>query len=662
MSFDIADPNEFTLLPSNARLQAGAPPLGTPNYFASTFEFLNAQEVYKFHVDWNSITLSTLTGVFNPLASSSWPNQAPGNAATPGNPLDVIPIRAMVQNQYTNIGGVESLWVCHTVERGTVPGGNAHPRWYQIPVTGGTVGPNDIQSTTWDPDGANTSYRYVPSLAVDRAGNMALGYSKSNSTTNPQIKYAGRLAGDPINTFSQTEQTLFDGTGTQTGNCGGSTCTRWGDYTAMTLDPDGCTFWYTNEYYAVNGLNDLTRIGAFKYPSCTPVGGGGTVQGTVTTSPGGAPIGGATIQFGARTATTNGSGVYQFLNIPAGTYPSITASFPGRNPSTATSIVVTDGGTTTKDFALTVAPSSACLTDTTQADFQMGFPKNVDLTTSPGNVILDNTPNIDQQNPDVSASGFGFARTDWAGQTFTPAVSGPLTRVDLDLFCSLCSGINPDITVSIRATTGSPAVPTGSDLAVTTVPGFSFPGAIYYFAHFASPATLTAGTRYAVIFRLVSDRTAGTQSYVISTANPYANGQRVTSTDSGATWFVDTVAGGRDLGFNTYIGYASHGDFTSSQKDANPAAGLTPTWTTLSWTNPALPAGTQFGFQVAASNGQFGPFNFVGPDGTAGTFFTTSGASLAQFNGNRYLRYKAYFATADGLQHAHLERCHSLLQ
>jgi Domain of unknown function (DUF4214) len=67
----------------------------------------------------------------------------------------------------------------------------------------------------------------------------------------------------------------------------------------MTLDPDGCTFWYTNEYYAANGLNHQTRIGSFKYPVCTPVGAGGTLQGTVTVNPGGSPISGATIAFGS---------------------------------------------------------------------------------------------------------------------------------------------------------------------------------------------------------------------------------------------------------------------------------------------------------------------------------------------------------------------------
>jgi hypothetical protein len=647
VSFDVADDGDFTLLPSNARLQAGTPPAGSPNYFISTWQFLNAQAVYQFHVDWNRPSLSTFSGATNVLASSSWPNAAAPNAATPGNTLDVLETRAMVQNQYTNLGGVESLWVPHTVRRQDTSG-FAAPRWYQVPVTGGTVGPNDIQSTTWDPDGANVTYRYVPSLAVDRAGNMAMGYSTSNSTTNPGIKYAGRLSTDPVNTFSQTEQTLIQGTGTQTGSCGSGTCIRWGDYTAMTLDPDGCTFWYTNEYYAVNGLNDLTRIGSFKFAECTPVGSGGTVSGTVLRASDNSPISGATVALGVRTTTTNGAGAYSFTGIPAGTYPSIAASAVGFNSSTFTSIVVNDSATTTQNFLLSAAAGSGCFTDTTQADFQTGVATNVDLNTSPGDVILSSPDNIEQQNTTVSTSGFGFTSTSWAGQTFTPAVTGQLSRVDLDLFCSGCIGANTNITVSIRATTGSPAVPTGPDLTTGTINGFSSPSGVYYSAIFNTRPTLTAGTRYAVIFRLVSNRDTGTQAYVISSSNAYANGQRVTSSDSGANWSADMNAGGRDLGFKTYIKglFVSSGDFVSSLKDANPATGSSPTWTTLSWT-ANTPSNTTVKFQVAASNNSDGPFTFVGPDGTAATFFTVGGASLSQFNGSRYLKYKSYLSTTN---------------
>src|SRR2546430_2319821 len=156
---------DFTLLPADARLQTGTPPPGTPNYFISTWEYLNALTVYKFHVDWDHISLSSFTGPDVPSTGSSWPNQSVGNAATPATSLDTLGIRAMARNQYTNLGGTESLWATHTVRRAT--NGFPTPRWYQVDVTGGSVAASTVQTATWDPDGADIMYRYVPSLAVD---------------------------------------------------------------------------------------------------------------------------------------------------------------------------------------------------------------------------------------------------------------------------------------------------------------------------------------------------------------------------------------------------------------------------------------------------------------------------------------------------------------
>src|SRR5258705_3523698 len=128
---------DFTLIPSNARLQTGTPPAGTPNYFLSTWLFTNALTVYKFHVDWDRISLTTFTGPDIPIAASSWPNAAVANPAHHGTAtlLNCRQIRAWAQNQYTNFGGVESLWAPHTVRRGDTSG-LAAPRWYQVTVTG----------------------------------------------------------------------------------------------------------------------------------------------------------------------------------------------------------------------------------------------------------------------------------------------------------------------------------------------------------------------------------------------------------------------------------------------------------------------------------------------------------------------------------------------
>ena len=94
-------------------------------------------------------------------------------------------------------------------------------------------------------------------------------------------------------------------------------------------------------------------------------------------------------------------------------------------------------------------------------------------------------------------------------------------------------------------------------------------------------------------------------------------------------------------------GFAASGDLASSVKDSNPGGAVNyPHWATLSWT-ATVPANTTLRFQAAGSNSQFGPFNFVGPDGTAATFFTTSPANVTQFNGNRYLKYKAFLTTTN---------------
>src|SRR5207244_1629561 len=137
-------------------------------------------------------------------------------------------------------------------------------------------------------------------------------------------------------------------------------------------------------------------------------------------------------------------------------------------------------------------------------------------TASPGDAVLLNAANIDQQNTTVTPNGFGFTSTSWAGQTFTPSVTGQATQIDVDLFCSGCTGTTPNITVSIRATTGATPVPTGADLATATITGFNSGAGGFFSAVFASPATLTAGTRYAVIFRAVSNPSAGTYAYVCS--------------------------------------------------------------------------------------------------------------------------------------------------
>ena len=157
--------------------------------------------------------------------------------------------------------------------------------WFEFRNAGSsTTQPTLFQSGTFDPD---TSYRWMPSAAMDKDRNIALGYSKSSTTVKPGIYLTGRLATDPINTMG-AETEMQAGLGSQIG-----AGNRWGDYSAMTLDPiDQCTFYYTNEYLKTNGgFNWSTRIASFKFPSCASAAGlWGTVTGTITSSQTGAPI------------------------------------------------------------------------------------------------------------------------------------------------------------------------------------------------------------------------------------------------------------------------------------------------------------------------------------------------------------------------------------
>jgi len=159
-------------------------------------------------------------------------------------------------------------------------------------VRGMSGAPSVYQQGTYAPD---SNYRWMPSLAVNANGSMAVGYSVSSSNMYPAIRYAGRLASDSPGTLGQTEASLIEGTGSQSGGYN-----RWGDYSSMSVDPDGCTFWFTTEYYETTGSNWQTRIGSFQLPDC---GGGG---GPTDTSP--------TVSI---TNPSNGATVSSTVNVTA---------------------------------------------------------------------------------------------------------------------------------------------------------------------------------------------------------------------------------------------------------------------------------------------------------------------------------------------------------
>jgi len=250
------------------------PPAGAPNSFVE-WPGNGTYKVYHFHVDFGTPNNSTFTLFANPPAAgftllcSTTRNCVPQSGTT--SRLDAIGDRFMFRLAYRNFGDHEAVVTNYTVSSGGVAG----LRWIELRnVTNGPV--TLSQESTYQPD---TTWRWMGSAAMDGSGNLAIGFSASSSAIVPGLRYAGRLAGDPLNTLAQGEAVLFAGQGSQSG-----TSNRWGDYSDLTIDPvDDCTFWYTNEYYptGVSTFNWRTRIGSFKFATC----GGGGPTATPTNTP-----------------------------------------------------------------------------------------------------------------------------------------------------------------------------------------------------------------------------------------------------------------------------------------------------------------------------------------------------------------------------------------
>jgi hypothetical protein len=315
------------LLPSNLD-GSTLPPSGSPNYVLG-LDTSTSLAFWKFHVDWANTSNTTFTGPSS-IAVASYAEACGGATCIPqsgtSQQLDSLADRVMYRLSYRNFGSHESLLVDHAVTSGSSVG----MRWYEIRSPGSS--PSVYQEGTYAPD---SSYRWMGSIAQDQSGDIAMGYSVSSSSLHPGISYTGRLATDPLNTMPQGETSLIVGAGSQTG----SNLSRWGDYSAMTVDPaDGCTFWYTNEYIPSNGaFNWKTRIGSFKFSSC-----GGTTPTPTPIPPTPTPTG--------VPPTPTPTGVPP-TPTPTGVPPTPTPIPPTPTPTPPPSGGVTNGGFETGSFS-----------------------------------------------------------------------------------------------------------------------------------------------------------------------------------------------------------------------------------------------------------------------------------------------------------------------
>jgi len=331
----------FGLLPSSVD-GAIKPPNGEPGFFV-TLSSGTSIDLYKLHADFVTPTNSTFTGPTT-LPVAAYSELCNGSSCvkqpSPGNALASLGDRPMFHLSYRNFGTVESLLFNHSITAGS----SGAPRWYEIRSPNGT--PVVFQQGTYAPD---TRFRWMGSIAQDQAQDIALGYSISSSTQLPSIAWTGRTATDAAGTMGQAETLVQSGAGVETGTFSdGSTASRWGDYSNMSVDPsDDCTFWYTTERYPSNGVfNWDTGIASAKFDNCgkndfsialTPasdsVAQSGQVTFTVTTA---ATKGTAeSITLVVEDLPTGVTGVFAPASVTAGASSTLTLTATATAPVTA---------------------------------------------------------------------------------------------------------------------------------------------------------------------------------------------------------------------------------------------------------------------------------------------------------------------------------------
>jgi hypothetical protein len=261
------NPPSLFLQPSD--LDGPSPPTGTPNHFVrmvdgGQFGGADRLEIFAFSVNWlgpsaTFLPVATLpTAPFNAiLCGSNFFGTCVPQPGT-GQKLETLPAWLMWRLQYRNFGTHETMVTNHTINMGVDQAGI---RWYELRRTGG--GPWSIfQQGDYSPDAA--THRWMGSLAANKDGCIALGYSAASGALFPSIRYTGRIPTDAPGTMPAGETTLTAGAGSQTGSM------RWGNYSTLDIDPtDDSTFWYTTEYYsASSSAGWRTRVSSFTLPTC----------------------------------------------------------------------------------------------------------------------------------------------------------------------------------------------------------------------------------------------------------------------------------------------------------------------------------------------------------------------------------------------------------
>jgi len=489
-----------SLLPADLDSVNTAPPSGEKEVFLGSIDNgTSTVYEYLFHVDFTTPSNSTFTGSGGtmPISGIASFSLACGgfSACVPqrgiSDLLDSLGDRLMYRLAYRNFSGDHQTWlVSHSVTAGSSVG----MRWYEFHAPESSTSLSVYQQGTFAPD---SSYRWMGSIAMDQAQDIALGYSVSSLSLYPSISYTGRLATDPLGTMG-TEASIVSGTGSQS-----DTSNRWGDYSSMAIDAaDDCTFWYTQEYYTVTATFDWsTRLASLRFPNCSSspdftisaspsslsVAQGGQGSSTITTTvsngfnnaisltASGMPSG-VTVGFNPQTIPAPGAGsstmtITVASSTTLGTYP-ITVTGTGGTTQHTTTVTLTVTGPAS--FTISASPSSLTVADggqgmsTITTTATNGFNSSIALTASgmPTGVSVSFNPST------IPAPGTGTSTMTITVSSSTTPGTYPITVTGNG------GGVQQSTTVTLTVTAGAP------DFTITASPTSET-------VHRGSPATYT---------------------------------------------------------------------------------------------------------------------------------------------------------------------------
>ncbi|CAI8337932.1 MAG: Uncharacterised protein [Flavobacterium sp. SCGC AAA160-P02] len=214
-------------------------------------------KVWEINMDWTSVTNSTISSpleiplnafdsVFAPFGS--------GDLVQPGTAQKIDMIGGII-SYAVNYRMFENHNSCVITFNVDVDGNDTSGiRWVEL-RNNNTDAWIVHQEGTYAPDDGKS--RFMGSSAIDAQGNIGLGFNIGSAVRPVGISYTGRYEGDPLGEMTQAETIIVDGVGVQTFS------NRFGDYSHLTMDPDGFTFWHTAEYFRQNN-SWQSRIASFR--------------------------------------------------------------------------------------------------------------------------------------------------------------------------------------------------------------------------------------------------------------------------------------------------------------------------------------------------------------------------------------------------------------